>query len=72
MLTSEYEKNIVKIPESLLNQKAKWNYQLVDQDHILSQVQFREKDNLPKCQHDSRNFGQVQMDVMKLNLNFHP
>ena len=70
MLTPEYKKNLVKILESLLNQKVKWNYQLVDQDHILTQVQFREKDNLPKYQHGSQNFGQVQMDVMKSNFDF--
>ena len=44
------EKNLVKILESLLNQKVKGNYQLDVQDHFQAQVQFREKDNLPKCQ----------------------
>ena len=43
MLTSEYEKNLVRIPESLLNQKVKWNYQLEVQDHFQAQVQFRER-----------------------------
>ena len=42
----------------------------MDQDHILAQVQFQEKDNLPKYQDGSQNFGQVQMDVMKSNLDF--
>ena len=36
MLTPEYEKNQVKIPESLLNQTVKRNYQLVDWDHMLA------------------------------------
>ena len=72
MFTPEYKKNLVKIPESLLNQKVKWNYQLEIQDHFQAQVQFLKKDNLPKCQGGSQNFGQVQMDVKKLNFEFHP
>ena len=43
------EKNLVKIPGSLLNQKVKWNYSHEAQDHFQAQAQFREKDNLPKC-----------------------
>ena len=39
-------------------------------DHILAQAQFWEKNNLPKCQGGVQNFGQVQMDGMKLNLEF--
>ena len=37
-----------------------------------SQVQFQEKDNLPKCQCGFQNleFGQVQMGVLKWNLVF--
>ena len=41
----------------------------MDQDHIHAQVQFRKKDNLPKYQGGSQNFGQVQKDVRKLNLD---
>ena len=63
---------MVKLPESLLNQKAKWKYQLKVQDHFQAQVQFWEKDNLPKCQGGFQDFRQVQMDVMKLNLDFCP
>ena len=48
----------------------KWNYQLEIQDHFQAQVQFRKKDNSPKCQGSFQNFEQVQMDVMKLNLDF--
>ena len=40
------------------------------QDHFQAQVQFQKKDNLSKCQGGSQNFGQVQMDVIKLNLDF--
>ena len=58
------------MPESLLNQKVKWKHQHEVQDHFQAQVQFQEKDNLPKCQGGFQNFGQVQMDVMKLNFNF--
>ena len=61
MLTSEDEKNLVKIPESLLNQKVKWNYQLGDQDHLHTQVQFRKKDNLLKCQGSIQNFGKFKL-----------
>ena len=50
----------------------KWNYQLEVQDHFQAQVQFRKKDNLPKYKGGSQNFGQVQMDAMKLNIDFHP
>ena len=55
-----------------MNQELKLNYQVEVQDHIHAQVQFQEKDNLPKYQHDSQNFdvGQVQMGVLKLNLSF--
>ena len=72
MLTLKYEKNLVKIPESLLNQKEKWNSQLEVQDHFQAQVQFREKDNLPKCQCDFQilEFAQVSMGLLKLNLSF--
>jgi len=42
------------------------------QDHIQVQVQFRKKDNLLKCQGGSQNFGQIQKDVRKLNLDFRP
>ena len=63
---------MVKISESLLNQKVKWNYQLEVQDYFQAQIQFREKDNLLKSQDGSQKFGQVQMDVMKLNLDFCP
>ena len=58
--------------ESLLNQKVKWNQQYEVRDHILAVVQFLKKDNLPKCQGDFQNFGQVQLDVKKLNLDFCP
>jgi len=51
---------------------VKWNYQPEFQDHFQAQVQFWETDNLPKFQGGSQNFGQVQMYVMKLNLNFRP
>ena len=62
MLTPEHEKNLVKIPESLLNL----------QDHFQAQVQFREKDNLPKCQCDFQalEFGQISMGLLELNLGF--
>ena len=55
-----------------MNKKVKWNYQLVDQDHIHSQVKLRKKDNLPKYQGGFQNFRQVQMDVMELNFDFRP
>jgi len=42
MLTPEYEKNLVKIPELLLNQKIKWNCQLVGLDHIMLKFNFRD------------------------------
>ena len=50
----------------------KLNYQVEIQDHIHTQVQFQEKNNLPKYQCDPQNleFGQVQMCMMKLNLGF--
>ena len=72
MLTPEWRKNLVKIPESLLNQKVKWNHQHEVQDHFQAQVQFQEKDNLPECPGDFHNleFSQVQMCVLKLNLSF--
>jgi len=35
---------------SLLSQEVELNYQVKIQDHIHSQVQSQEKDNLPKCQ----------------------
>ena len=40
--------------------------------HIHSQVQFQERNNLPKCQCGFQNleFGQVQMGVLKWNLVF--
>ena len=47
----------------------KLNYQVEVQNHIHAQVQFQEKDNLPKCQQDLK-FGQVQMGGLKLNLGF--
>ena len=59
---------MVKIPESLLNQKVKWNHQHKVQDHFQAQVQFQEKDNLPKCQ--EVNVCQVQVGTMKLKLDF--
>ena len=56
MWTLEKDWNQVKTPESLLNQEVELNYQDEVQDHIHSQVQFQERDNLPKCQSDLRNF----------------
>ena len=50
----------------------KWNNKHEIQDHFQAQVQFREKDNLPKCQGGFQNFRQVQMNVMELNLDFRP
>ena len=55
---SGIEKNLVKIPKSLLNQKVKWNHQLEVHDHF--QVQFWEKDNLPKCQGGVQNLGKFK------------
>ena len=48
------------------------NYQLEVQDHIHAQVQSQKRDNLPTCQCDFQEFdiGQVQLDVLKLNLDF--
>ena len=45
------------------------NYQVEVQDHIHAQLQFQERDNLPKYQCDFQNveFGQVQMGVLKLS-----
>ena len=62
----------MKTPESLLNQEVELNYQVEVQDHINSQVQFQERDNLPKCQCGFQNleFGQVQIGVLKWNLIF--
>jgi len=51
-----------------LNQKVKWNSQLEVQDHFQAQVQFQEKDNLPK--HQGCDVGQVQVGMMKLKLDF--
>jgi len=72
ILTRDGDVNRVKIPESILSQKMKLNYQLEDHDHIHAQIQFQERDNLTKCQCGSQNFnfGQVQIGVMKLNLGF--
>ena len=58
--------------ESTLNQEGKLDCQFEVQDHIHSQAQSQEIDNLPKCQYGSQNFddGQVQMGVLKLNLSF--
>ena len=63
---------MVKIWGSTLSQKLELNYQIEDRDHIHAQVQFQEKNNLSKCPCGSQNFdiGQVQMGVMKLNLDF--
>ena len=48
------------------------NYQVEVQDHIHSQLQSQERDNLLKCQCGSQNFdfGQVQIGMMKLKLSF--
>ena len=48
------------------------NYQVEVQNHIRTQVQSQERDNLPKYQCGSQNFDfdQVQMGVLKLNLSF--
>jgi len=72
MLTQEENWSEVKIPESILNQEVELNYQVEVHDHIHSQVQFQEKDNLPNCQWDFQKseFGQVQMGGLKLNLSF--
>jgi len=69
MLTPEY---LIKISESLLNQKVKWNHQLEAQDHFHIQFQFQERDNLPKCQCDFQTleFGQVSIGLLKLNFGF--
>ena len=58
--------------ESSLNQEVELNYQVEVQDHIHSQVQFQERDNLPKCRCGFQilEFGQVQMRVLKWNLVF--
>ena len=52
-----------------MSQKVELNYKVEVQNHIHSQVQFQEKDNLPKCQWNLK-FGQVQRGVLKLNLDF--
>ena len=56
--------------EVLLNQEVELNYQVEVQDHIHSQVQFQERDTLPKCQCNFQilEFGQAQMRVLKWNL----
>ena len=46
----------------------KWNSQLEVQDHFKAQVQFQEKDNLPKCQ--GCDVGQVQVGMIKWKLDF--
>jgi len=48
------------------------NYQVEFEDHIYSQVQSQKRDNLPTYQCGSQVFdvGQIQMGVLKLNLNF--
>jgi len=48
ILTREKAWNQVKTPQSLLNQEVELNYQVEVQDHIHTQVQSQEKDNLPK------------------------
>ena len=55
-----------------MNQEVELNHQVEVQDHIHSQVQFQERDNLSKCQCDFQNleFEQVQMGVLKWNLIF--
>ena len=72
ILTRESDENWVKIPESILSQEVELNYQVELQNHIHAQVQFQERDNLLKYQCGSQNvdFRQVQMDMMKLNLDF--
>ena len=62
----------MKAPESLLNHEVELNHQVEVQDHIHSQVQFQERDNLSNCQCHFQNleFGQVQMGVLKWNLIF--
>ena len=54
---------MVKILESLLNQKVKWSSQQEIQDHIQVRFQFQGRDNLPEGPGDFHNleFGQVQM-----------
>ena len=56
-----------------MNQEVELNYQVEVHDHIHSQVQFQEMDNLPKYQFGFQNFdfGQVQMSMLKLNLDFY-
>ena len=51
-----------------MNQKVKWNHHHEIQDHFQAQVQFQEKDNLPKCQ--EVDGGHVQVGMMKLKLDF--
>jgi len=55
-----------------LNQEVELNYQFEVQDHIHAEIQSQERVNLPKCQCCSQKFdaGQVQLDVLKLNLGF--
>ena len=50
----------------IIESGSRIDHQVEVQDHIHSQVQFQEKDNLPKYQHGA----QVQMGVLKLNLGF--
>ena len=42
------------------------------QDHIHAQIQFKERDNLPKyqCGSQNLNFRKVQIGMLKLNLVF--
>jgi len=51
---------------AILSQEVELNYQVEVQDHINAQLQFQERDNLPKCQYGSQNleFGQVQMGMI--------
>ena len=44
----------------------------ISHDHIHSQVQFQERDNLPKCQCDFQNleFGQVQLGCAEMESCF--
>jgi len=54
----------------MLSQKVELNYQTEDQFHI--HVQFLGSYNLPNYQCDSQKFDifQVQMGMMKMNLDF--
>ena len=63
----------MKIPESLLNQKVEFNHQVEVYDHIHSQVQFQERDNLPKRQCDfQNNFNSSQRGFTSPESNFQP